>query len=209
MERRAIDLPVELRQRDDGKNIISGYALVFDSESEDLGGFREIIRAGSLDGAKMSDTVALFNHDKNMILGRTPKTLSLSIDNRGLRYEIEPADTQAGRDIVKSIERGDVRGSSFAFTIKEDKWDENNETYTREILKFDQIFDVSPVVFPAYQSTDVSMAKRDLGLIKDKKEREQTEQLELEAQKRKSEINKQQKHLNIVLKLKEEYNDYK
>ena len=177
---------IEVRELEDGTKTISGYAIVFNSESNDLGGFREVIKPGSLTGADMSDVVALFNHDSNIPLGRVPGTLKLQTTKKGLRYEIIPPDTQAARDLMTSIERGDVKGSSFGFTIAEDEWkepDERGDAWMRYIYKFDRIFDVSPVVYPAYSATDTSVARRELGTIRDKKEREETEQLELERQK--------------------------
>ena len=179
---------IEVRELDDGTKVISGYAIVFNSESNDLGGFKEIIKPGSLRQADTDDVVALFNHDTNIVLGRTPATLNLKTTNKGLRYEITPPDTNSAKDLLTSIERGDVKGSSFGFTIAEggDTWEEPEERgqpWMRTITAFDRIFDVSPVVYPAYSATDTSVAKRSLGTLRDKKEREESEQLELERQK--------------------------
>ena len=179
---------IEVRELDDGTKVIAGYAIVFNSESNDLGGFKEVIKPGSLRNADMTDVVALFNHDSNIPLGRVPGTLNLTTTKKGLRYEITPPDTQAARDLITSIERGDVKGSSFGFTIAKDgdEWKEPEDrdgTWMRYIYGFDRIFDVSPVVYPAYSATDTTVAKRELGTMRDKKEREETEQIELEKQK--------------------------
>ena len=112
---------------------------------------------------------ALVDHDPSKILGRVKSgTLELVEDKRGLRVKINPPDTQVGRDIVESIRRGDVDQMSFAFVTREDKWesDEEGNTILRELLDVD-LFDVSPVTFPAYPDTTVAVRsmgefKRDL-----------------------------------------------
>lgn len=187
-EQRGHNGTVEIRELKDGSKVITGYAIVFNSESQDLGGFRETIDPKAMQGADMSDVVAMFNHDTNLVLGRTPDTLNLTVDTKGVRYEIVPPDTQTGKDIMKSIERKDVRGSSFGFMIAEngDVWAEPEEKggiWKRTINKFARIFDVSPVVYPAYEATNTSIAMRELGLLRDEKEKKETEQIELKKQK--------------------------
>lgn len=172
-ERRGHTGDVEIREVD-GQKMIEGHAIVFNSESNDLGGFRETIKPEAMNGADVSDVVALFNHDPNRILGRTPKTLSLSVDDKGLRYSITPPSSED--KLVESIERNDVRGSSFAFSVAEggDEWLEPTEKdglWRRTITKFERIFDVSPVVRPAYSATDTEVAKRSLGVKKDEIEK--------------------------------------
>jgi len=198
---------IEIRELDDGTRVISGYAIVFNSESRDLGGFKEVIAPGSLKNADMTDVVALFNHDTNIPLGRTPATLTLKTTNKGLRYDIKPPETQAAKDLIQSIERGDVKGSSFGFSIAKDgdEWIEpqsKGDIWRRTITSFDRIFDVSPVVYPAYEATDTSVAKRELGVKRDKKEREETEALELEKQKKKI---KKEKYLEPMDKWLDEH----
>ena len=176
MERRVYD-DIEIRSLEDGRKVITGYAIVFDKESRDLGGFTEVIKPEAMEGANVSDVVALFNHDPNIVLGRTEKTLKLIVDEGGVRYEIEPPNTSQANDLMESIARGDIRGSSFGFTIRSngDKWTKpqtENGLWKRDVTGFDKIYDVSPVVFPAYEATDTSLAKRSLGMEKDKIERE-------------------------------------
>src|SRR5579875_2269362 len=133
----------ELRIKPDGK--IVGYAAPFNSWSEDLGLFREIIRPGAFKRAIESrqDVRALFNHDPNLVLGRTSSgTLTLSEDEHGLLYEITPPDTQFARDLMKLIERGDIAGSSFGFSVVHQRWgsqeDESGAAFqTRELLDVD------------------------------------------------------------------------
>ena len=157
---------IELRS-DDGEHRISGYAAKFNTLSENLGGFREQIRAGAFDGVLIDDVRALFNHDPSMILGRTTAgTLHLDSDGTGLRYTIDPPDTQYARDLHKSIERGDVTQSSFAFQVADDDWNEDEDgRLIRTINTVKRLFDISPVTYPAYP--DTSVAARSLNQFQD------------------------------------------
>lgn len=144
--------------RSGGKNsrTVIGYALKFGVLSQDLGGFFEKIDSRALENADLSDVVALFNHDNNLILARTSSnTLKLEIDSVGLRYEFEAPNTTAGNDLLENINRGDITGSSFRFIVEEDTWDQAGKVPVRTIWKFNKIIDVAPVVFPAYKDTEV------------------------------------------------------
>jgi uncharacterized protein len=145
---------------------ISGYAAIYNSETVIGGFFRERIAPGAFsDAVERDDVRALFNHDPNIILGRTKSgTLHLSSDAKGLRYgiDVNPDDTQA-LDIAARIKRGDVSGSSFAFVVHEDdeRWTYDNARALplRTILRA-TLIDVSPVTFPAYEATSVSVRER-------------------------------------------------
>lgn len=164
-ERRFLPEPVtvEVEERD-GKQIrkVSGYAAVFNQLSRNLGWFREKIDPAAFADVLTDDVVALFNHDQNFVLARTiSKTLTLSVDEKGLRYEFEAPNTTVGNDLVTMLQRGDIQHSSFAFSIQDEKWEEDDEQgEIRTVLKVKRLYDVSPVVFPAYTQTDVSLAKR-------------------------------------------------
>jgi HK97 family phage prohead protease len=145
---------------------ITGYAAVFNSESEDLGGFRETIEAGAFRNSIVTgaDVRALVNHDPSQVLGRSKAgTLRLAEDQHGLRYEIDLPDTTAARDVRESIKRGDISGSSFAFTVPEggDRWEGNSRTLTKV-----ELFDVGPVTFPAYPATVTEASMRSLQMAK-------------------------------------------
>jgi len=156
----------ELRVRRDGDELpkIEGYAAVFDKDSEDMG-FIERIAPGAFKKAlKTSDVRALFNHDSNIILGRVSAgTLELKEDKRGLFMSVTPPDTQLIRDMVLTpIERGDITQQSFGFNIKADEWkDMDKETPIRTITEVNELFDVSPVTFPAYPDTEVALRSLD------------------------------------------------
>lgn len=110
------------------------------------------------------DVRALFNHDPNLVLGRTKSgTLKLTKSLRGLDYEVKPGDTTVARDVAEHIKRGDVTGSSFGFIVRDQKFSHDKERGVdiREIRSLD-LTDVSCVTYPAYSATSVSM--RDEGM---------------------------------------------
>ncbi|CEF48241.1 unnamed protein product [uncultured bacterium] len=148
----------------DGTPTIVGYAAIFNSPSEDLGGFREVIRPGAFAAALAgADVRALINHDRNQVLGRTKAgTLLLHEDSRGLRFQINPPDTQFARDLQTSIGRGDVSGASFRFYMFDDpargqQWRSEPSGVVRELTEIAAIDDVSVAAYPAYLATEVSI----------------------------------------------------
>lgn len=148
----------EIRAAGDG-NSIEGYAAVFGQQSEDLGGFRETVRSGAFKRALQAkqDVRALFNHDSNMVLGRLSSgTLQLSEDERGLKFRVELPDTQAARDLKTLIARGDITQCSFGFCAVGQEWD-NDATPAQRTLTDVDLFDVSPVTFPAYPQTSLGL----------------------------------------------------
>ncbi|MEQ5402883.1 phage prohead protease, HK97 family [Providencia rettgeri] len=141
---------------------IIGLGSVFDSRSELMYGFKEIIKPGAFDDVLKDDVRGLFNHDPNYILGRTAAgTLSLSVSERGLVYDITAPDTQTIRDLVLApMQRGDINQSSFAFRVARDgeDWYQDDEgVIIREIHKVSRLFDVSPVTYPAYQDAGAAV----------------------------------------------------
>ena len=121
---------------------------------------------------------ALFNHDPNLILGRTTAgTLKLSVDERGLKYSFTAPDTTTGRDLMVSLERGDVSQSSFGFIVEEDDWDEDENGMTiRTIKKVGRLLDVSPVTYPAYP--DAEVGKRSFLNYRTEKEKQENKKQE-------------------------------
>lgn len=185
------DAGIEVRKNDDGSRTIFGYAAVFDSLSEDLGGFREIIRQGAFDNA-LSDpdlrVTAKINHEGGLkMLGKSQNgTLRLSTDKRGLKYEIDPPDTQAARDVIELMERGDINESSFAFSLRDassDRWNFESDPVVRELLDVN-LHDVSPVDDPAYRATVVSVREGAESLLVEARARCNAE---IEAQEEKEE----------------------
>jgi HK97 family phage prohead protease len=145
-----------------GKPLIRGYAAVFNQLSEDLGGFREQLSTGAFtDAMQNSDVRALINHDANLVLARNKSgSLAMREDAAGLYVEITPPDTNAARDLIELMKRGDVNQMSFAFTVARE-----DQTWTREgtgpwlriIKKVARLYDVSVVTYPAYPQTSACL----------------------------------------------------
>ena len=131
---------------------VEGYASVFNSMSEDLG-FREIILPGAFSDVLDNDVRALYNHDSNYLLARTTSgTLELKEDEKGLYYRFEMPNTSYGNDMLELFRRGDLSQSSFGFTVEKDSWRMEEGQHVRYIERVGSLFDVSPVVYPAYAS---------------------------------------------------------
>lgn len=142
---------------------VEGYAVIFNSQSEDLG-FYETIEPSAITDEVIakSDVFALLNHDNSRgILARSKRgkgSLKLLVDDRGLKYEFTAPNTVLGNELLEMLRRGDINQSSFAFTVSNDgeKWEKRDGKYYRTITKIDRLFDVSPVYQPAYESTSVA-----------------------------------------------------
>jgi hypothetical protein len=170
-EKRYYNMETRVQKRGN-KNIVVGHAAVYGKLSEDLGGFREMIRPGAFDSVLNNDVRVFFNHDPNYILGRTKAgTAKISSDKTGLKYEFEVPDTSAGRDLLVSLERGDISQSSFAFSVEKDSWADRDGRDIRTIEKVKRLYDVSPVSIPAYpDADDIAIAKRSLKNYKNENE---------------------------------------
>lgn len=170
---------------------VEGYAVVFNSQSEDLG-FYETINPSAIteEVLKRSDVFCLFNHDQDKVLARSKYgtgSLQLQLDEQGLKYTFTAPNTDLGDELLEYLRRGDIDSSSFAFTVSTDEGSEVWTTGTdgrqyREILKIDELHDVSPVWNPAYTSTSVSQRTLDklnqLREMQDEKEKEKEVQEE-------------------------------
>ena len=159
-ERRMVSAgSVEVRAGEDGKTLV-GLAAPFGKRSVDLGWFVEEIKPGAFrDAIGRSDAAALFNHNPDNLLGRqSAGTLTLEEADEGLRYTVRVPDSEMARSVLQSVERGDLRGNSFAFTVEEDVWGAiDGDTLLRTVVKVRELFDVGPVVYPAYRDTTVSV----------------------------------------------------
>jgi HK97 family phage prohead protease len=167
-ERRFISPQIEIRAEGE-TNTIEGIAAVV-NKTTDLGWYEERIEPGAFDDVLNDDVRALFNHDPNFVLARSKGgkgTLSLSIDKTGnLKYSYKTPDRSFARDLQDAIKAGDVDQSSFAFSIKEEKWEfageENGRNKDlRTILKVERLYDISPVTYPAYQDTTVAARSKE------------------------------------------------
>lgn len=161
------DVLVEVRKEGDVETrTVQGYALVFDKLSHDLGGFKEKIDRQALEGVlEKSDVLCLLNHDERRgLLARYDRgrgSLTLEVDERGLKYTFEAPHTALGDELLEGLKRKDITKSSFAFSVEVDEWvQQADKTYIRTIKKIKRLYDVSPVYTPAYN--DTSVAKRNL-----------------------------------------------
>lgn len=159
-ELRTMAAPCELRDALDPEvspGTLTGYAFLWDVPTR-LSNFNEVVERSALDGVlERSDVRALLNHDPNHVLGRTPNTLTLTPDEKGLRYDVELPNTQTGRDLAVLAKRGDITQSSYAFRVSAEgqSWDE--DTRTRRITRFTDLLDVSPVTYPAQPLTEAAV----------------------------------------------------
>ena len=161
IETRTFDVSIEIEKREEGAASIVGHAAVFNTLSENLGGFRERIAPGAFTESIQADDVrALFNHDPNFVLGRNKAgTLDLTEDDQGLAIRISPPDTTFARDLMVSMGRRDITQMSFGFTVMPDgqSWEEDADGMVIRTLRKVRLFDVSPVTYPAYPQTDVAV----------------------------------------------------
>lgn len=157
---------LEVRMAEDDKRTIEGYGIVFDKRFHLYGRYHEEIdkKAGEYfrdyKEKDKRDCISAYNHNFEKILGRTAAdTLRFEVDEKGVRYIVDVPNTSYGDDLLESISRGDIRGSSFVFSVKSEEFIEEDEnTIVRRITAFKRVVEMGPVVNPAY--TDTTVAKR-------------------------------------------------
>lgn len=145
-------------------DFVTGKPILYNSLTN-IGPFDEIIEAGALDGADLKDVRFLVNHNTDMIpLARSRNnnensTMQMIVDDGGMniRVNLDTANNSDAKNLYSAIQRGDIDGMSFMFTVDADDW-ENLETDhpTRHIKKIGKVFEVSAVTFPAYPETTIS-----------------------------------------------------
>lgn len=173
LERRTFDcerFTIETRE-DSKERTIIGHAAVF-NVTDGPSYFRERIEPGAFaESIQKDDIRALFNHDPNIVLGRNKAgTLLLSEDETGLRMEIKPPDTGWSKDLLISMERGDITQASFAFQTLDDEIQTVDGEEIR-ILKRVKLYDVSPVTYPFYEQTDVGLRFQEFKSAKQEEKR--------------------------------------
>ena len=169
LEKRSYEFEVRAEERDDGNKIITGRPIVYDSET-DIGFFKEIIERGALDEADLTDVRFLVNHNTDMIpLARSRRnngnsTMQLSVDNEGLEIEVklDTVNNTDARSLYSAVERGDISGMSFMFSVTEEDWDNLDSDYpTRTIKKIGSVVEVSAVTWPAYEQTEINARSKE------------------------------------------------
>jgi len=160
MEIRSSKQKISLRETEgQASKTLTGYIAVYESDSVDLGGYIEQIAPGAFaESLARNDVVALINHDHSVVVGRLSSgTLRLTEDDKGLAFEIDLPDTQAGRDLAVLVRRGDLLGCSFGFGIDEVEWTERDGVPFSLLKKID-LQEVSVgVTFPAYEATSMQL----------------------------------------------------
>lgn len=162
LEQRAYLFEVRAEETEQG-NIITGRPIVYNSRT-DLGWFDEIIEAGALDQADLTDVRFLVNHDTSKIpLARSRRnngnsTMQLTVDNLGMaiRVQLDTENNAEARALYSAVQRGDISGMSFMFAIDAEEWTELESDHpTRHIKKISTVVEVSAVTFPAYDATEI------------------------------------------------------
>ena len=163
LERRAYSFEVRAERRED-ESIISGRPIVYEAETDIAGLFKEIISRGALDGADLTDVRFLVNHNTSMIpLARSRRnngnsTMQLSVDYEGMSIEtkLDTENNADARSLYSAVERGDITGMSFMFSIEDEEWENIDSDYpTRRIKKIGSVVEVSAVTWPAYEQTEI------------------------------------------------------
>lgn len=196
----------ELRAGGDSRKI-EGRSIVFNSLSQDFGGWKEKISPDAISDEiiNASDILFLLNHsDSRGILGRKRKgsgSLSTEIREDGVYFSFDAPQTSLGDELLEYLRRGDITQCSFAFTVDDDDWKEQEDgTYIRTIKKFHKIYDMSAVYTPAYTDTEVKCAR--FAEIKAQEAEEAKRKMEEMERQKEQELN------NYFLALRNDYEKY-
>lgn len=165
LEKRSYSFEVRAEQGENGEKIITGRPIVYNSRT-DLGYFDEIIDAGALDGADLTDVRFLVNHNTDMIpLARSRRnngnsTMKMTADFQGLYLDFVKLDVENNMDaraLYSAVQRSDITGMSFMFSIDDEEWENLESDHpTRHIKKIGSVVEVSAVTWPAYESTEIN-----------------------------------------------------
>lgn len=157
-------------QSNEESRTVEGYAVIFESWSENLGFYEKISRGAITEETiNNSDIFCKFNHSDDKILARSKNgkgSLLLEVDDKGVRYLFESPKTPLGDELLEHLHRGDITSSSFAFTVSSEpnseRWYKENGVLYREIYLIDRMYDVSPVWNPAYSATSCSARSQEM-----------------------------------------------
>lgn len=199
-EIRAFNFEVRAEQNEEHGHFLAGTPIVFNSKT-DLGWYDEIIAAGALDDADLRDVRFLINHNTDMIPlarsrnnnERSTMQLKVTEDGMNIRVDLDVENNSEAKSLYSAVERGDLDGMSFMFTVDRDVWDDPESDHpTRTIEKLGKVFEVSAVTFPAYQATTISARGLDEALesAKSSLESAKAERKRIEAHKQKIRIMK-------------------
>ena len=171
-EQRAYMCDVQTRTDENHGNILEGIPILYDSETDIGGMWKEIIDRGALDEADLKDVRFLVNHDIDSIpLARSRNnnensTMQMKVEEDGLhiRVDLDTEGNPRAQELYSAVRRGDMSGMSFMFTVKSDRWEDLDSDYpTRHITELDRIFEVSACTFPAYESSSINARSVETG----------------------------------------------
>ena len=168
LERRAYSFEVRAESGENG-SVITGRPIVYDSRT-DLGWFDEIIERGALDKTDLTDVRFLVNHDLSKIpLARSRRnngnsTMQMVVDEDGMsiRVLLDTENNAEARALYSAVQRGDLSGMSFMFSINSAEWDDLESDHpTRRIKEIGSVVEVSAVTFPAYEATEINARSKE------------------------------------------------
>ena len=195
-EIRAFDFDVRAEQNAEHGHFLSGRPIVFGSRTN-LGWYDEIIDRSALIGTDLKDVRFLINHNTDMIpLARSRNnnansTMQMSVDEEGMviRVDLDIENNAEARSLYSAVDRGDISGMSFMFTVDKDTWAEKESDHpTRTVMQIGKVFEVSAVTFPAYEATSISARGLSDALDSAKASLESAKAADLEIEKRKQRI---------------------
>ncbi len=168
-EQRSYSFELSAEKTDDNVGVITGRPIVYESKT-DLGYFDEVIARGALDHADLRDVRFLVNHDTSKIpLARSRNnnensTMKFSVDDQGLKLDwvkLDIENNSEARNLYSAIERGDITGMSFMFTVGNEEWSNLESDHpTRTIKEISNVIEVSAVTFPAYDDTSIAVRNK-------------------------------------------------
>ena len=157
MERRDFELEeLEVRDDEDGGQVIRGMAIPFNRSSQDLGGFIERIDPGAVE-VDGTDVVMLWQHDSADPITRQSTGLKLEVRKSGVFFEAQASDFSDRQ--LDLLQRGVVKQMSFGFLTLDDEWQQDTKPVRRTLKKI-ELREISPVTWPAYKQTSVKVAVR-------------------------------------------------
>lgn len=168
LESRSYSFDIRSEKRDSGGSTLRGTPIVYSSPTDIGGWFREVIEPGALDGADLTDVPLIVNHNDRMIpvarsRRNTPNsTLRLMVTDRGLEFEadIDTENNMTSKELNSAVDRGDIDSMSFRFGVDKETWENLDTDYpTRHIEKFSRIAEISAVTWPAYEATNIDIAR--------------------------------------------------
>lgn len=168
MEKEIRNISNYIKRSDDTSRLVEGTAIVFSSDSQDMGFIERILpTAINEDVIKKSDVFAYLNHDASRgVLARSRYgngSLQLDLQEDGLHYRFEAPQTELGDELLSYLTRGEITTSSFAFSLPKeggDRWYRSEDgVLHRDILKIERLYDVSAVFQPAYEATSCTRRK--------------------------------------------------